>query len=69
MMSSPSQSCEPNQTTMTGDGVREVRPNRLQSFKTIMDRMSPDKEDAPSTPILSPDKVLVYHHRVLNFYY
>ncbi|CAL4058786.1 unnamed protein product, partial [Meganyctiphanes norvegica] len=30
--------------------VREVRAPRLQSFKNIMDRMSPDKEGTPNSP-------------------
>lgn len=42
----------------SSEGVREVRPPKLQSFKNIMDRMSPDREGGPHSPRASPDKVL-----------
>lgn len=41
----------------SNEGVREVRPPKLQSFKNIMDRMSPEREGGPHSPTASPDKV------------
>ncbi|XP_071527979.1 EH domain-binding protein 1 isoform X2 [Panulirus ornatus] len=40
----------------SNEGVREVRAPKLQSFKNIMDRMSPEKENVPHSPRASPDK-------------
>ncbi|ROT67659.1 putative EH domain-binding protein 1-like [Penaeus vannamei] len=50
----------------TVEGVREVRAPRLQSFKNIMDRMSPDKENAPHSPRASPDKQTCESSRYLQ---
>ena len=57
-LSSPLLTQGPMSPSAGVDGVREVRPPKLQSFKSIMDRMSPDKDEGPTSPgIMSPDKV------------
>ncbi|XP_066972779.1 EH domain-binding protein 1 isoform X12 [Macrobrachium rosenbergii] len=50
----------------SSDGVREVRAPRLQSFKNIMDRMSPEKENSSNSPRASPDKQTCESSRYLQ---
>ncbi|KAK7051422.1 hypothetical protein SK128_018122, partial [Halocaridina rubra] len=48
------------------EGVREVKAPKLQSFKNIMDRMSPDKEYSNTSPRASPDKQTCESSRYLQ---
>ncbi|KAK8730780.1 hypothetical protein OTU49_007928, partial [Cherax quadricarinatus] len=48
------------------EGVREFRAPKLQSFKNILDRMSPDKENTPHSPRASPDKQTCESSRYLQ---
>nr|XP_045600175.1 EH domain-binding protein 1-like [Procambarus clarkii] len=48
------------------EGVREFRAPKLQSFKNIMDRMSPDKESTLHSPRASPDKQTCESSRYLQ---
>ncbi|XP_068234461.1 EH domain-binding protein 1-like [Palaemon carinicauda] len=50
----------------SSEGVREVRAPRLQSFKNIMDRMSPEKENSANSPRASPDKQTCESSRYLQ---